>query len=61
MGTPLLGIVGVSTQHWPCPVEEKGPATLAQMIWSPSRTILQRCPMPRILKEPDGWALSILR
>lgn len=27
----------------------------------PSRTVWQRCPMPRILKEPEGWALSILR
>lgn len=26
-----------------------------------SCTIWQRCPMPRILKEPEGWALSILR
>lgn len=53
--------MGVGTGHWPCPVEEKGPATVTQVMRSPSRTILQRCPMPRILKEPDGWALSILR
>lgn len=24
-------------------------------------TVLQRCPMPRILKEPEGWELSIFR
>lgn len=52
--------LGCTSAYWALELSGRRKCPFCQDATLPC-TVLQRCPMPRILKEPEGWELSIFR